>query len=349
LGRFISPDTFIQAPYNPQSLNRYSYCLNNPLKYIDPTGNFAFLAALIVIAKAAIVGAAIGAAVGATLGGINAAINGTSIWTGIGMGLCSGAISGAAAGAGFGAGAVGVGGLFGAKAMSFWGTKVALGALSGSMGGMANAAYSGTSIAQGAMWGAATGTVFTGVAISPVGRALGRGIGNTGVGRILNKANKWVGSSYDDFIAEVHGGSAGSALNANKSSTVSNGQALSDRGSATGVAEQPDKLVIKYQDAAAYRQGTFANEEVGWKGNFIKGREWAPENPLTTPNYAQKYGLPAQNSGKPDWVTTGRIRGEYGVQSAPASYNNPSNTGGADQIIPSNADDVLLDSFYMPD
>ena len=27
-------------PENPQTLNRYSYTLNNPLKYVDPTGNF---------------------------------------------------------------------------------------------------------------------------------------------------------------------------------------------------------------------------------------------------------------------------------------------------------------------
>jgi len=40
IGRFISPDTIVQAPYNPQSLNRYSYCLNNPLVYVDPSGHF---------------------------------------------------------------------------------------------------------------------------------------------------------------------------------------------------------------------------------------------------------------------------------------------------------------------
>jgi RHS repeat-associated protein len=39
LGRFISPDTVVQNPSNPQTLNRYSYCLNNPLIYTDPTGN----------------------------------------------------------------------------------------------------------------------------------------------------------------------------------------------------------------------------------------------------------------------------------------------------------------------
>ena len=38
LGRFLSPDNYIQSPGNPQNYNRYSYCLNNPLKYTDPDG-----------------------------------------------------------------------------------------------------------------------------------------------------------------------------------------------------------------------------------------------------------------------------------------------------------------------
>lgn len=38
LGRFLSPDPFIQAPDNTQSYNRYSYCLNNPLIFSDPSG-----------------------------------------------------------------------------------------------------------------------------------------------------------------------------------------------------------------------------------------------------------------------------------------------------------------------
>lgn len=40
LGRFISPDPFVQEPDNPQSLNRYSYTMNNPQRYIDPSGYF---------------------------------------------------------------------------------------------------------------------------------------------------------------------------------------------------------------------------------------------------------------------------------------------------------------------
>jgi RHS repeat-associated protein len=40
IGRFISPDTYIQNPADPQCLNRYSYCSNNPLKYTDSSGHF---------------------------------------------------------------------------------------------------------------------------------------------------------------------------------------------------------------------------------------------------------------------------------------------------------------------
>ena len=38
LGRFLVPDPYVQAPDNHLSLNRYAYCMNNPLKYVDPTG-----------------------------------------------------------------------------------------------------------------------------------------------------------------------------------------------------------------------------------------------------------------------------------------------------------------------
>ena len=38
LGRFTQPDSVIQDFFNPQSYNRYSYCVNNPLRFTDPTG-----------------------------------------------------------------------------------------------------------------------------------------------------------------------------------------------------------------------------------------------------------------------------------------------------------------------
>lgn len=38
IGRVLSPDDFVQSPGYTQSYNRYSYCMNNPLKYTDPSG-----------------------------------------------------------------------------------------------------------------------------------------------------------------------------------------------------------------------------------------------------------------------------------------------------------------------
>ena len=39
LGRMLSPDNFVPDATNSQDFNRYTYARNNPLKFIDPTGN----------------------------------------------------------------------------------------------------------------------------------------------------------------------------------------------------------------------------------------------------------------------------------------------------------------------
>ncbi|MBI4332101.1 MAG: RHS repeat-associated core domain-containing protein [Chloroflexi bacterium] len=39
LGRFISADSLVPRVSNPQNFNRYTYVLNNPLRYVDPTGS----------------------------------------------------------------------------------------------------------------------------------------------------------------------------------------------------------------------------------------------------------------------------------------------------------------------
>jgi RHS repeat-associated protein len=41
INRFLSADTIVPGYANPQNLNRYSYVLNNPLRYNDPTGHKA--------------------------------------------------------------------------------------------------------------------------------------------------------------------------------------------------------------------------------------------------------------------------------------------------------------------
>jgi RHS repeat-associated protein len=40
IGRFLSPDPFVQFPASTQGFNRYAYVGNNPLSYTDPSGYF---------------------------------------------------------------------------------------------------------------------------------------------------------------------------------------------------------------------------------------------------------------------------------------------------------------------
>ena len=53
VGRFLSADNYVQMPGFTQSFNRYSYCLNNPLKYTDPDGEWLqyVIAGLIILGK----------------------------------------------------------------------------------------------------------------------------------------------------------------------------------------------------------------------------------------------------------------------------------------------------------
>ena len=56
IGRFFSPDNYVQMPFNSQNFNRYSYCLNNPLKYTDPSGGWFGIDDLIVAGAGFVVG-----------------------------------------------------------------------------------------------------------------------------------------------------------------------------------------------------------------------------------------------------------------------------------------------------
>jgi len=38
MGRFTQPDPIVADPFNPQSLNRYSFVLGDPAQLVDPTG-----------------------------------------------------------------------------------------------------------------------------------------------------------------------------------------------------------------------------------------------------------------------------------------------------------------------
>ena len=121
LGRFMSPDNFIQDPYNTQSFNRYSYVWNNPLRYNDPSGELAFLAVV-----------AIGAAIGVIGNGVKNAINGQCLFKGAFKAAFIGAVSAAI---GFGvANLAGGVGFFSSKLVT---TGFAQGFVVGATGGFA--------------------------------------------------------------------------------------------------------------------------------------------------------------------------------------------------------------------
>lgn len=82
VGRFLSPDNYVQLGDFSQSYNRYSYCLNNPLKYTDSSGEFWEM----IIASALF---------GAIHSGAMADMNGGNFWDGAWKGALIGAASSA--------------------------------------------------------------------------------------------------------------------------------------------------------------------------------------------------------------------------------------------------------------
>lgn len=104
LGRFLSADPYVQMPDFSQSFNRYSYALNNPLKYTDPNGEFFFTALLAptglapvgVVIDAAIIGAAIGGSFYTVFNFMDYSQSWS--WSGFGQSLAVGAVSGATLG-----------------------------------------------------------------------------------------------------------------------------------------------------------------------------------------------------------------------------------------------------------
>lgn len=81
LGRFLSPDKYVQQGDNSQNYNSYSYCLNNPLKYTDPSGELFGLDDALVV----------GIFSGAIMGAMNAAMSDKPIWRGALLGGLSAA------------------------------------------------------------------------------------------------------------------------------------------------------------------------------------------------------------------------------------------------------------------
>lgn len=165
MSSFLSVDNYVQCPESSQSFNRYSYCMNNPLKYTDPDGEYWHL----------VVGALVG-------GTVNLLTNFKHIEN-FGQGLAYfgiGALAGALS-AGVGAGISSV--LWeGSFAAGFWGTTAAKMAL--------------TSFETGSIIGAASG--FTGSFVTCSGNSwmagdgFSKGLGKGFLGGLVGGASGFV-------------------------------------------------------------------------------------------------------------------------------------------------------------
>ena len=199
LGRMLSPDNYVHPGLGPDGYNRYAYAGNNPLKYVDPSGEVVITAVLV----AAAIGGVINLGVQAYQGNINSFQDG-AVAFGIGAlagtagALTGGVAVGAATSAGIvssTAGGAAIGGIIGGASG---------GAVGGFVQGVGNAVYFQTGDAlkagaQGALWGAVGGAVIGGTvgyiigANTPVERALPKGTLLTGDAKISPWTGKIVG------------------------------------------------------------------------------------------------------------------------------------------------------------
>ena len=190
IARFFSPDNFVQAPSFTQSYNRYAYCLNNPLQYTDPSGEFWHL----------IVGAAIG-------GFLNVVLNANNIdncWQGLayfGIGAVAGALSAgvgagistAFAGGSFSAGFTGItAGVSATGFLSGSASSAASGFIGGFITGSGNSWISGNSFSKGLINGITQG----GIGLF-VGSLTGGIIG--GIDALYKGTNFWTGTASFDL------------------------------------------------------------------------------------------------------------------------------------------------------
>ncbi len=141
IARFIQPDTIIQNPYDYESLNRYSYARNNPVKYKDDTGHFWHI----------IGGAIIGGVVSAGFNMISQIWHGADLfgsnmnWNSVGQSFLEGATIGAVSSATFGVGAA----AFGATQMSKSAASITSMVIAGRAGMATQNIMSGDSISSG--------------------------------------------------------------------------------------------------------------------------------------------------------------------------------------------------------
>ena len=186
MSSFLSVDNYVQAPDFSQSFNRYAYCLNNPLRYTDPSGEFVITTG-VIIAAAAIIGAGIG-----TYQGYKTAVSqGLTSWDMAGKMVLGGLIGAASGAASAGVGVAVGGAVAAAEIGGFWGgfiTGGASGFVGGSLSGYGMSRLAGNTIEQ-----SLTTSITSGLIGMGTGALLG-GV-SSGIASSIKGNNFWNGKA----------------------------------------------------------------------------------------------------------------------------------------------------------
>ena len=186
MSSFLSVDNYVQAPDFSQSFNRYAYCLNNPLRYVDPSGEFVITTG-VIIAAAAIIGAGIG-----TYQGYKTAVSqGLTSWDMAGKMVLGGLIGAASGAASAGVGVAVGGAVAAAEIGGFWGgfiTGGASGFVGGSLSGYGMSRLAGNNIEQ-----SLTTSITSGLIGMGTGALLG-GV-SSGIASSIKGNNFWNGKA----------------------------------------------------------------------------------------------------------------------------------------------------------
>ena len=173
LGRFLQADPHIQAPENSQSFNRYSYVLNNPLSFTDPSGYFFKALGKFVKKYWRVIAAAV-----VTYFTAGAASGWAASWGFAAGTAANGAIAGAIAGAA--GGFVATGSLKGALRGAFSGA--AFGAIGASFNGEAGSGF----FAKGGIGHVGSHALTGGIMSELQGGKFGHGFWSAGLTKGLN-------------------------------------------------------------------------------------------------------------------------------------------------------------------
>ena len=172
LARFLSPDPFVQMPDFSQNFNRYTYCLNNPLIYTDPSGGLFVIDDIIFAA-------CMGAMINLTIQGMSGNVDNVGSFLGaMGIGALSGA-AGSFAGQAV-AGALGTATTLGGSMANGFIAGASGGFTGGFIGGAGNAWMNGANFGTG---------MKQGLIGAGIGAVIGGGIGAISEGIQYQKQN----------------------------------------------------------------------------------------------------------------------------------------------------------------